>query len=61
MRNGEYGIDVKGRSPRDGRTDIPHSAFRIPHFGFHAASNTATVSTCAVWGKKSNARTAVTR
>src|SRR5437867_12699734 len=27
----------------------------------HAASSTATVSTCAVWGSRSNARTATSR
>src|SRR2546430_12741237 len=31
MRNAECGIDVRGRSRLDLSTDIPHSAFRIPH------------------------------
>src|SRR5437870_1507503 len=38
------------------------SSHGSPHpFVFHAASIATTVSTCAVWGKRSNARTAVTR
>src|ERR1051326_5049958 len=31
MRRVECGISVKGRSPHDPHTYIPHSAFRIPH------------------------------
>src|SRR2546422_5070709 len=31
MRNAECGIDVRVRSRLDLSTDIPHSAFRIPH------------------------------
>src|SRR2546426_4877625 len=32
MRNAEYGISVKGRSPSDPSTDTPHSAFHTPHY-----------------------------
>src|SRR2546427_8674632 len=33
MRSAECGISREGRSPRDAHTEIPHSAFRIPHWG----------------------------
>ncbi len=32
VRSAECGISVKGRSPHELQTYIPHSAFRIPHF-----------------------------
>src|SRR6266566_3379905 len=31
MWNAEWGIAMKGRSPREAHPYIPHSAFRIPH------------------------------
>src|SRR3989442_2195907 len=33
MRNAECGISRGGRSQRDAYIDIPHSAFRTPHWG----------------------------
>src|SRR5438105_10069224 len=33
MRSAECGISVRGRSQRDAYIDIPHSAFRTPHWG----------------------------
>src|SRR5881296_3434481 len=32
MRSAECGIEMGGRPPIDTRSDIPHSAFRIPYF-----------------------------
>src|SRR5207249_5579391 len=33
MRSAECGISGRGRSQRDAYIDIPHSAFRTPHWG----------------------------
>src|SRR5438045_7985137 len=33
MRSAECGISVRGRPQRDAYIDIPHSAFRTPHWG----------------------------
>ena len=33
MRNAECGIEGEGRSGIDTSIDIPHSAFRTPHYG----------------------------
>src|SRR3989449_7700404 len=37
MRNADCGISVKGRSPHEPHSYIPHSAFHIPHFGLGGA------------------------
>jgi len=60
MGNAECGIAREGRRPR--RTFALTFPFHIPHFAFgHAASSTATVSTWAVCGNRSNARIAAMR